>query len=195
MRLHSPVLITTDLERLRRFYTQILGLRVRDDFGACVVLDCGLSLWKPGPGHPVQAEGRSANATGHGFELCFEADTVAEFRRVAEALEASGHPLLHSVHEEPWGQYTVRVLDPDGHLVEWGESIPCFVRRLYETHHSAAKTAEITGVALEEVERILEQVLLGAAAVPLKAMLTAVPNVGKSSDFERPRRMARKVKL
>lgn len=153
MRLHSPVLVTSDLERLRRFYTETLGLGVRDDFGACVVLSCGLSLWQPGPGHPVQPQ-ISAGA-GHGFELCFEADSVAEFERVSSAMTTSGARLLHPVREEAWGQRTLRVFDPDGHLLEWGESIPCFVRRLHGSGLDVAAVARRTGVAIDAVERML----------------------------------------
>lgn len=46
-----------------------------------------------------------------------------------------------------------------------------------------------------EHREILEEVLLGGAAASLKSMLAAMPNAGRSEDFERPRRLARRVRL
>ena len=158
MRLHSAVLITRQLGRLRGFYTDTLGLKIVDDFGACVVLDCGLSLWQPGNDHPVRpraGESAAQESRGFAFELCFEADTVDEFEAVAESLQRTGLPLLHAVRTERWGQRTLRIEDPDGNLIEWGESIPCFVRRMYAASGSAAEVATATGVALERVRQIV----------------------------------------
>ena len=59
--------------------------------------------------------------------------------------------LLHDVVEEPWGQQAVRFFDPDGNLVELGESIPTFVRRHHAAGLSPEAVAERTGVPLEAV--------------------------------------------
>jgi catechol 2,3-dioxygenase-like lactoylglutathione lyase family enzyme len=158
MRLHSAVLVTRRLDRLREFYTRTLGFKVTDDFGACIVLDCGLSLWQPADGHPVRAcggeDGREEDR-GFPFELCFEADTVEEFESLAESLQRTGLPILHEVQTERWGQRTLRIQDPDGNLIEWGESIPCFVRRIYAASRNAADVASATGVALEKVQELV----------------------------------------
>ncbi|MBN1609356.1 MAG: VOC family protein [Polyangiaceae bacterium] len=158
MRLHSSVLVTRHLDRLRRFYTATFGFRVVEDFGACVVLDCGLSLWQPAADHPVQPVHMTSAATrpdGYPFELCFETDTAEEFEVVAQSLERLGLRLLHGVRTESWGQRTLRVEDPDGNLIEWGESVPCFVRRLYTAAGNASEVAAATGIALDRVNEIL----------------------------------------
>ncbi len=160
MRLHSPVLVTRQLGRLRNFYADVLGLHVVEDFGACIVLSCGISIWQPGSDHPVQPTDTQqasgcGGSPGYPFELCFEADTVAEFETVAGALQRSGLPLVHGVRVENWGQRTLRVEDPDGNLVEWGESIPCFVRRLYDDGNSVTEVAAKTGIALERVQELV----------------------------------------
>jgi len=123
-----------------------------------VVLDCGLSLWQPAAEHPVQPRHAASTATrpdGYPFELCFETDTAEEFDAVAQSLERSGLRLLHGVRIESWGQLTLRIEDPDGNLIEWGESIPCFVRRLYAASGDASEVAAATGIALERVKQIL----------------------------------------
>jgi antitoxin FitA len=46
-----------------------------------------------------------------------------------------------------------------------------------------------------EHREILKQTLLVAPVASLKAMLSNMPNLGKSADFRRPRRTGRKVAL
>ena len=46
-----------------------------------------------------------------------------------------------------------------------------------------------------EHREILKQALLSSKAPSLKAMLNGIPNVGRDSDFTRPRRLGRRVTL
>lgn len=153
MRLHSAGLITRDIARLRQFYEEILGLHLQDDYGACVVYREGVALWQPAATHVVKPS--TLPQTGHRFELCFEAETEAEFQTRAESMLRQGVPLLHGVQLEAWGQRTVRLMDPDGNLVEWGESVDCFVRRLASEGNDAEAIATKTGVQVDAVRQIL----------------------------------------
>jgi lactoylglutathione lyase len=49
------------------------------------------------------------------FELAFETGNVA--RALAQAV-AAGATLVQDVREEPWGQTTSYVSDPNGYLIE-----------------------------------------------------------------------------
>jgi antitoxin FitA len=46
-----------------------------------------------------------------------------------------------------------------------------------------------------EHREILRQVLLSPASPSLKTMLSAIPDVGHDADFQRPRRLGRRVAL
>jgi plasmid stability protein len=46
-----------------------------------------------------------------------------------------------------------------------------------------------------EHREILKQALLSSRAPSLKALLSAIPEVGRDSDFARPRRLGRRVVL
>ncbi|MBX2885244.1 MAG: VOC family protein [Granulosicoccus sp.] len=57
----------------------------------------------------------SADAAHPTFELAFETDDVAsDLNRAIEA----GATLVQDVREEPWGQTTSYVSDPNGYLIE-----------------------------------------------------------------------------
>jgi len=153
MKLQSTVLITNALPSMRAFYEEVLGLKIQDDFGGCVIYTEGVSLWQPPPDHPVRFT--TERGSGHPFELCFETDSTQDFEEKAGMLLKSAKAILHGLRTEPWGQRTIRVMDPDGNLLEWGESIPCFVSRLSAEGLDASAVSERTGVALENVQRIL----------------------------------------
>jgi catechol 2,3-dioxygenase-like lactoylglutathione lyase family enzyme len=155
IRLHSSVLLTTDVKRLSAFYVQVLGQEVEHDFGACIILRCGLSLWQPSNDLTITAKlGYSCHPSGNkNLELCFETEA---FEADVERLQASGIRWLHDLVEEPWGQRTVRFFDPDGNLVELGESIPAFIRRHYASGLSAQAVAEKTGVPLDTVLQFIQ---------------------------------------
>ena len=63
------------------------------------------------------------------FELCFETDNLDE---VYATLKEKKVKLLHEINTEIWGQRNIRFYDPDGHLIEAGESMPIFLKRIYE---------------------------------------------------------------
>jgi catechol 2,3-dioxygenase-like lactoylglutathione lyase family enzyme len=153
---HSSVLFTADVKRLSAFYVRVLGQEVRHDFGACIILQCGLSLWQPSNELTVAAKlGYCCHPSGNkNLELCFETET---FALDVARIKASDATLLHDVVEEPWGQQAVRFFDPDGNLVELGESIPTFVRRHHAAGLSAEAVAERTGVPLDAVLQFIEQ--------------------------------------
>lgn len=151
---HSSVLFTADVKRLSAFYTDVLGQKVQHDFYPCIVLHCGLSLWQTSEELTVAAKlGYCCHPSGNkNLELCFETETWASD---VERIKASGVILLHDVVEEPWGQQTFRFFDPDGNLVEIGESIPTFVRRHHAAELSPEDVAEKTGMPLETVFEII----------------------------------------
>ena len=154
IRFHSSVLFTTDVKRLSAFYTGVLGQEVQYHFGECIILQCGLSLWQPSNDLTVAVQlGYTHDPSGNkNLELCFETETLeADVKRI----KASESQLLHDLVEEPWGQLALRFFDPDGNLVELGESIPTFVRRHYANGLSAEEVAKKTSVPLNTVLQMI----------------------------------------
>ena len=151
---HSTVLITDRFDRMKDFYCRILCRKVRFDFGSCVTFDCGLTIWQLKPGHPVaRALGEKRfDECSPNLELCFETDV---FDREVDYLKSQEVLFLHDVTEEAWGQMTVRFFDPDRNLVELGESMPAFCKRLHASGLSLNETAQKTGIALDDVKRFI----------------------------------------
>ncbi len=121
-------------------------MAVELDFGKNVILEGGVTLWEIDPHHIIPERlGLDAVRGGqeHRFELYFETGNIEAMHW---NLGAYGIKYLHPVHEEPWGQRTLRFFDPDGHLIEIGESLETFAKRLHREKMSPEEVAEKTHI-------------------------------------------------
>ena len=120
MRLKNILLVVEDVERSRRFYEELFGLHVITAFDGNMILTEGLVLqdreiWEKLTGKKVKNAGNNA-------ELYFEENELTKF---AGKLEESDWNItyVNPLKEESGGQQVIRIYDPDGHLIEIGESL------------------------------------------------------------------------
>lgn len=154
IKLTGAVLITDKLEEMKSFYADVIKQPIQMDLGNCVMFEGGLTIWELKEAYPAaRAMGTTYHdAVNKNMEVCFETD---EFDEEAAWVKQSGAALLHDIETETWGQQTLRLFDPDGNLVELGESIPCFCRRLKKTGMSVAQVAKYTGIPEQDVRIFL----------------------------------------
>lgn len=149
MKLKNPLLVVTDLDRAVTFYKEVLGLRVTMDFGANVTLTGGLSLqtresWAEFIGISPDELGKSGKMS----EIYFEED---DFDAFADKLRSFDIDYVHPIKEHGWGQRVVRFYDPDGHIIEVGESIKTVVHRFLGSGMTPEQVAERMDVPLKLV--------------------------------------------
>lgn len=156
IKFHSTVILTDDFETMKAFYQKILQQEIEVDFGNCIGFKNSLSLWKLNEGYPIAERlGKTFDRSGNrNLEICFETD---DFERVVATLKKHDLKYLHETTEELWGQKTIRFYDPEDNLVEIGESIPCFVKRLKEQGMTEIEVAERTSVPLKVVIEICQK--------------------------------------
>ncbi|NLI20454.1 MAG: glyoxalase/bleomycin resistance/dioxygenase family protein, partial [Clostridiales bacterium] len=70
--------------------------------------------------------------------------------------EARGE-FIHEIQEQPWGQRVMRLYDPDGFIVEIGETMDAVVRRFHAQGLSAPQVSARTSMPLDFVERIIRE--------------------------------------
>ncbi len=151
----SAAAFVQDIEVSKRFYTEVLGLTIALDLGKDVTLEGGITLWEIAPTHIIPERlGMDAlsNRAANRFEFYFETEDI---EAVCRSVEASGAEFLHALHEEPWGQRTVRFFDPDRHLIEVGESMETFVKRLSGSGMTPEQVSRKTSIPLEKVKELL----------------------------------------
>lgn len=151
----SPAIFVKDIEVSKAFYTGALGLVIEMDFGTNVAFKNSFAIWQVKSDHIIPTSlgmMRIADSEVNRFELYFETE---ELESVYNELKARGTQFLHEIHEELWGQRTIRFFDPDNHLIEVGESMKQFVSRFYEQGLALEEVSKRTFVPVEEVKRLL----------------------------------------
>lgn len=155
MKFNGICLLVEDMERAKRFYTQALSQTIVMDMVQNVTFAGGYSLqseYERLMGIPQKDVTQRSNS----FELYFEED---DLDGVIARLEAyGGVEFKHGKREAPWGQYSVLFCDPDGHLIEVGETMQALVGRFIKQGLTPEQVFERTGIPPMEVRRLLESV-------------------------------------
>ena len=153
----SAVLFVRDIAVSRQFYEGMFGQQVDTDFGKNVGYASGLALWEAGVAHQIIYAREYAGSTPLGqqnFEVYFESDDI---EAAWQELQATGVTVIQPLYEQPWGQRTLRVADPDGHIVDVGEPMPLAIKRLAAQglDHTAIKAKTMMPIS------VIEQILQG----------------------------------
>jgi predicted enzyme related to lactoylglutathione lyase len=114
----QPILLTTDLERLQRFYTELFGAteaaRV-PDVGPTLYVGLHIGDTVLGLVSSKEAE----EGTGQRIFLSVDVENVDS---LLEDVESAGGTLLAPPRDMPWGQRVAHTRDPDGNAVNLTQS-------------------------------------------------------------------------
>lgn len=151
---HSVVVFVKDIQAAKRFYQEVFDLEIEHDFGKNISFKSGMAIWEIGEEHIIPKKlGNLYTDIGNKFELYFE---TTDIQTVYANLKEQDVVFLHEVHVEPWGQKTVRFFDPDKHLVEVGETLQTFVKRMYSEGMSIEDIHEKSSIPVDTVKQLLE---------------------------------------
>lgn len=153
MRYTAALLSVADVRVSRRFYEELFGLEVYQDYGINVSFTCGLALqqnfaWLTG----VPAD--SVMRRSHNLELCFETEDLDGFLKKLDRRPDIRRP--GDVVEHGWGQRVVRLYDPDGHLIEVGEDMGMVVRRFLASGLTPEEVSARMDVSLGDLKKLLD---------------------------------------
>jgi catechol 2,3-dioxygenase-like lactoylglutathione lyase family enzyme len=151
----STAIFVKDIGAARDFYEKILQQQVELDFGKNIIFKGNLAIWEIQDYHIIpKALGieKTSDSTVNRFELYFETE---DLDAVYNRLKQNGIRFMHEIHEEIWGQRTIRFFDPDSHLIEIGESLKQFVCRFYKQGMTVEQVSEKTHVPVAEVQRLI----------------------------------------
>jgi len=148
MKFTLPLIVVEDLEASKKFYGDILSQQVTLDLGDNVCF-AGFAIQRNYEGL-VGVKDFQVGPASNDHELYFEEE---DFDAFIAHLDACGDiRYLHRAKEYPWGQRVVRFYDPDGHIIEVGESMESVFRRFAAEGMSVAEVAERTMHPVEFVK-------------------------------------------
>lgn len=151
MEFTATLLSVSDMERSKQFYHEVLGLRVTADYGANISLEGGLSLQTQDSWQEF-LHTDDVRLPNNACEIYFQEDRIEEF---AARLKAFPIRYVHPLFEHGWGQRVVRFYDPDGHIIEVGESLNAVARRFSAAGLSAKEIAARMDISLDEAVAFL----------------------------------------
>jgi catechol 2,3-dioxygenase-like lactoylglutathione lyase family enzyme/ribosomal protein S18 acetylase RimI-like enzyme len=192
----SAVLFVKDIDMSKAFYISVLQQSIDKDFGKNVLFKSGFVIWEIRDNHVIpQLLGldKIYDKSVNRCELYFETDDLSQ---VFQNLKSKNVNFVHEIHEEIWGQKTIRFFDPDNHLIEIGESMVHFVLGFHNQGLTMEQISERTYIPVDEIRRLIGGNKTGIRILPAcKADLSAILDLQKEcymseaeiyNDFEIP---------
>lgn len=151
MRLKNFLIVVDDIERSKKFYHDLFGLQVVADFDGNVIMTQGLVLQERKTWECLI--GKKSSKGNCDTELYFEENNLDVF---IDRLKTYPQQIeyLNDLMEHSWGQRVVRLYDPDGHVIEVGESLDLVARRFYADGMEIQDVAKKVQLPLDKVKAI-----------------------------------------
>lgn len=119
---YNTIVFVKDIARSKKFYTDVIGLKVLEDFQTIVFFENhftihnGNNLLKTIFKRPPLLNFTKGKKN---IEIYFETDSIEEsYNKII----VNKIKVIHPIEKQAWGQKVFRFYDPDNHLVEIGEA-------------------------------------------------------------------------
>jgi Lactoylglutathione lyase and related lyases len=155
MKFQGNMIIVSDIEKSKQFYTDVLKETITMDLGGYVVMGGFSMMARKNWIELTKDDQIPGKSTGHHFELYFEESRLDEF--VADLKGRKNIKELHPLVEAPWGQRTIRFLDPDCYVIEVSEPMEDVVLRLLASGMSVQETSEKSMMPVEFIENCINE--------------------------------------
>lgn len=114
------ILYVENVKATLEFFSQALGLDIgmlheSGDYGELVTGETKLAFSSIELMNSLGKTPAAANPTAPTFEIAFEVEDVAT---ALERARNAGAVIVQEVRDEPWGQTTSYITDPNGYLIE-----------------------------------------------------------------------------
>ncbi|MED7929201.1 VOC family protein [Nonomuraea bangladeshensis] len=121
----SILLAVRDMDRAKRFYTEGLGWKIKNDFGVSVFFesDGASPVGFYGRDGLADMVGTSRDGSGFGgLVLTYVVRSEARVDEIMAEAEKAGATILKPAGALPWGGYGGTFADPDGYIWSLGHS-------------------------------------------------------------------------
>ena len=141
-----------NINAARKFYEDLFGLEVFQDYGRNIAFTCGLALQQDFDWFmnlPKEKVLKKSNNT----EIVFEEqdfDTFLNKLKQYPDIEYLGEVIEHS-----WGQRVIRFYDLDEHLIEVGEDMKMVIKRFLDSGMTMEEVSVRMDVSIEDLTKLL----------------------------------------
>ena len=150
---HVCMLISVvDINTARKFYEDLFGLEVFQDYGRNIAFTCGLALqqdfdWLVNlPKEKILKKSNNA-------EIVFEEQNFDGF--LNKLKEYPDIEYLGEVIEHSWGQRVIRFYDLDGNIIEVGEDMKMVIKRFLSSGMTMEEISVKMDASVEDLTKLL----------------------------------------
>lgn len=154
MKLTTTLLAVSDMQRSVRFYSDLFGQEVVLDLGENVTLSGGFALQQDFD-RLVGIDPEQIVHRPNDMELYFETEDFDGF--LAKLSDHKEVVCVHPPKMHDWLQRVVRIYDPDGHMIEIGESMRVIACRLREENRTNEEIAGLMHCPVSYIARLLAE--------------------------------------
>lgn len=152
MKYVSTCISVDDINESRKFYEDLFGLDVYQDYGINITFSCGLALqqdfdWLTG------LEKDSVLKKSNNMELYFEEEDFDGF--IDKLKTYNDIEYVSDVIRHDWGQRVIRFYDPNGHIIEVGESMKMVVKRFLDSGMSMDEVSLKMDISATDLAKLL----------------------------------------
>ena len=152
MKYICTVISVSDIEAAKKFYKDLFGLKIYQDYGKNIAFTCGLALqqdfdWL------VNLPKAKVLKKSNNVEIAFEESDFDEFLIRLKQFENIEY--LDEVMEHTWGQRVIRFYDLDGHIIEVGESMKIVIQRFLSTGMTMEEISSKMDASIEDLTKLL----------------------------------------
>lgn len=154
MKYVSTCISVDDINESRKFYEDLFGLEVYQDYGINITFSCGLALqqdfdWLTG------LEKDSVLKKSNNMELYFEEDDFDGF--IDKLKTYNDIEYVSDVIRHNWGQRVIRFYDPNGHIIEVGESMKMVVKGFLDSGMSMEEVSLKMDVSAGDLYKLINE--------------------------------------
>ena len=150
---HVCMLISVaDINAARKFYEDLFGIEVFQDYGRNIAFTCGLALqqdfdWL------VDLPKEKVLKKSNNAEIVFEEQDFNGF--LNKLKEYPDIEYLGEVIEHSWGQRVIRFYDLDGHIIEVGEDMKMVIKRFLDSGMTMEEVSVKMDASIEDLTKLL----------------------------------------
>ena len=152
MKYICTVISVSDIEAAKKFYKDLFGLKIYQDYGKNIAFTCGLALqqdfdWL------VNLPKEKVLKKSNNVEIAFEESDFDEF--LIRLKQYENIEYLDEVMEHTWGQRVIRFYDLDGHIIEVGEDMKMVIKRFLASGMNMEEIAVKMDASVEDLMKLL----------------------------------------
>ena len=152
MKYICTVISVSDIDAAKKFYKDLFGLKIYQDYGKNIAFTCGLALqqdfdWL------VNLPKEKVLKKSNNVEIAFEESDFDEF--LIRLKQYENIEYLDEVMEHTWGQRVIRFYDLDGHIIEVGESMKIVIQRFLSTGMTMEEISSKMDASIEDLTKLL----------------------------------------